>query len=53
MDSGWWVGYVERGKDLYFFATRVSKKRSENHPNFGNCRKEITRKILHQLKVLD
>jgi len=53
IDSGWWVGYVERGEDLYFFATRVSKKRSEIHPNFGNCRKEITRNILHQLKALD
>ena len=53
MDSGWWVGYVERANNLYFFATRVSKKRSENHPKFGNCRKEITRNILQQLKVID
>jgi len=53
MDTGWWVGYVERGKDLYFFATRVSKQRSEIHPNFGNCRKEITRNILKQLKAID
>lgn len=53
IDSGWWVGYVERSDNLYFFATRISKKRSEILPNFGNCRKEITKNILRQLKAID
>jgi beta-lactamase class D len=52
-DVGWWVGYVERKENAFFFATRVSKSRSEINPNFSACRKEITKKILRQLKVID
>jgi beta-lactamase class D len=53
IDSGWWVGYVERKDNSWFFATRVSKKRSTVNPDFSNCRKEITRNILKQLKVIE
>ncbi len=52
-DSGWWVGYVERKDNVYFFATRISKERRTFNPNFGNCRKEITKNILRQLKAID
>jgi beta-lactamase class D len=52
-DSGWWVGYVERTDNVWFFATRISKDRSVPNPSFGNCRKEITRNILRQLKAID
>ncbi|KQS34292.1 penicillin-binding transpeptidase domain-containing protein [Dyadobacter sp. Leaf189] len=48
-DIGWWVGYVERKDNTYFFATRVTKKRSTPNPEFGNCRKTITREVLRQL----
>jgi len=53
MDSGWWVGYVERENNVWFFATRISKKRSEVNPDFSRCRKDITRNILRQLKAID
>lgn len=52
LDSGWWVGYVERKDNLYFFATRVSKPRSVKNPNFGSCRKEITKAFLRQIKAI-
>ena len=52
MDSGWWVGYVERKENVYFFATRVSKPRSVKNPNFGSCRKEITKVFLRQIKAI-
>ncbi|MDX2070220.1 MAG: penicillin-binding transpeptidase domain-containing protein [Haliscomenobacter sp.] len=52
-DIGWWVGYVERKGNLYFFATRITKPRAERHPNFGQCRKDITRTILHQLQAIE
>ena len=52
-DSGWWVGYVERKDNVWFFATRISKDRNVPNPGFGNCRKEITRTILRQLKAID
>lgn len=53
IDIGWWVGYVERSDNVYFFATRIIKKRSTVNPNFGHCRKDITKNILRQLKALD
>ena len=51
-DTGWWVGYVENEDDVYFFATRLIKDRSESNPNFSSCRKEISRKILGDLGAL-
>ena len=50
---GWWVGYVERTDNVYFFATRLRKDRDESNPAFGKCRKEITKTLLAQLNILD
>ena len=52
-DIGWWLGYIERKDNVYFFATRITKKRSVANPNFGDCRKDITKKILRQLKAIE
>jgi beta-lactamase class D len=52
IDSGWWVGYVENKENTYFFATRIAKKRTESNPNFGQCRKTITKTILKQIKAI-
>jgi len=52
-DTGWWVGYVERKENVYFFATRLIKDRKEVNPNFSKCRKEITKTILSQLNILE
>ena len=53
VDIGWWVGYVEKQGKPYFFATRINKNRKTVNPNFGDCRKRITKAILRQLHVLD
>ncbi|AFK03157.1 penicillin-binding protein transpeptidase [Emticicia oligotrophica DSM 17448] len=53
IDSGWWVGYLEKNNNTYFFATRIAKKRSEVNPDFGQCRKTITRKILKQINAIN
>lgn len=52
-DTGWWIGYVERADNTYFFATRVEKKRETQNPRFGECRKEITRSVLRQMKIIE
>jgi beta-lactamase class D len=52
-DTGWWIGYVERKDNVYFFATRLIKNRSTHNPDFGNCRKEITKTVLRQLKMME
>lgn len=52
-DIGWWVGYVTTKNDLYFFATRIIKKRTDANPGFGDCRKTITKSILQQLHAIE
>ncbi|MBT1702538.1 penicillin-binding transpeptidase domain-containing protein [Chryseosolibacter indicus] len=52
-DIGWWVGYVTNKKDVFFFATRIIKKRSDINPEFGNCRKNITKSVLRQLNAIN
>jgi beta-lactamase class D len=51
-DIGWWVGYVEKKDNVYFFATRVQKPIEVTNENFMECRKEITRKVLAELNIL-
>lgn len=46
---GWFVGYVEKGNDVYFFAVNVQSKKPEE--GFVS-RKEITFKILKELGIL-
>ena len=50
--TGWWVGYVDREGNTYFFATRLIKKRSEHNPNFGSCRKSITKTLLKEIGAI-
>lgn len=52
INTGWWVGYVKTQAGVYFFATRLFQDRKFNRPEFGPCRKEITRSILLDLKVI-
>lgn len=52
-DTGWWVGYVERDDNAYFFATRLIKDRATPNPDFGRCRKDITKIVLRQLNILE
>lgn len=46
---GWWVGYVERGSDVYFFATEIDIQKDQDAAK----RKEITRNILKSLKIIE
>lgn len=52
-DIGWWVGYVMRGDNAVFFATRIVKKQNEQHAGFGECRKSITKAVLKQLQIIE
>lgn len=45
-DIGWWIGYVEKDGDVCFFATRLTKPRTDKNPDFSRCRKDLTRKVL-------
>lgn len=52
-DVGWWIGYVEKGDDVFFFVTRIFKKNSFKDPNFGSARKDITKLILQDLGIIE
>ncbi|MBK7704313.1 MAG: class D beta-lactamase [Acidobacteria bacterium] len=46
---GWWVGYVERAGNAYFFATELDIKSDADAPK----RKEITRAILKSMGIIE
>lgn len=46
---GWWVGYVERGNEAYFFAMNIDIKKDED----AAVRKSITKSILREIKVIE
>lgn len=51
MDIGWYIGYIEKDSNLYFFATCVQCTNTAN-PYFAKSRKLITRKILANLGII-
>jgi beta-lactamase class D len=53
INTGWWVGYLETKTGVYFFATRLIQDRKFNRDDFGACRKEITRKVFKELKIIN
>ena len=52
INTGGWVGYIDNKNGVYFFATRLLQNRKINSPDFGSCRKEVTKSILGELKIL-
>lgn len=49
-DIGWYIGYLERDENVYFFATNIESPEAQE--NFGKARKEITLNILKALKII-
>ncbi|PWN60724.1 penicillin-binding transpeptidase domain-containing protein [Chryseobacterium oncorhynchi] len=52
INTGWWVGSIENKQGIYFFATRLLQDRQIKNPNFGACRKQITKTIFKDLNIL-
>lgn len=50
VNIGWYVGYVEKGGNVYFFASNIETKQVKD--NFPQARTEITKKILKELEIL-
>jgi beta-lactamase class D len=44
---GWYVGYLEKGKDVYFFATNIEIR----NPKDPSYRKELTRRCFQDLGI--
>jgi beta-lactamase class D len=52
VDIGWWIGYLQTTENIYFFTTRLTKSIDDKNPNFSKARKEITKKILKEIKAI-
>ncbi|MFC4874822.1 penicillin-binding transpeptidase domain-containing protein [Negadavirga shengliensis] len=52
INTGWWTGYIETKNGTYIFATRLLQDRKLYRPDFGSCRKEITKKIFKDLGII-
>jgi beta-lactamase class D len=50
-NTGWFVGYIEKGDDVYFFATNIESDKQDD--NFASLRIPITKKILKELGIID
>ena len=48
----WYVGYVEKGDNAYYFANCIQSSKMESK-TFGKDRIEITKKILPSLKIIE
>jgi beta-lactamase class D len=53
INTGWWIGYLETPKGVYFFATNLIQEREYNRDDFGACRKDITKNVFKQLKIIN
>lgn len=51
-NNGWFVGYIEMGQQLFFFATNVEPQAQFNMDMFSMIRKEITYKALRQMDII-
>lgn len=52
LDIGWWIGYVEKNEDTWFFATRITRDITSEIPGFSACRKSITGEIFREFGIL-
>lgn len=50
MSIGWYIGYITKGKEVYYFATCIQNATPDE--NFSSARKMITRDILARLNVI-
>lgn len=49
---GWFIGYVETGNNVYFFATNLSKKVTDFAENLGDATM-VTKQILKELNIMN
>lgn len=52
-NNGWFVGYIEIGENVYFFATNISPHEKFNMDMFAKIRSQITIEALIQLNIIN
>ncbi|MCU0435665.1 MAG: class D beta-lactamase [Bacteroidia bacterium] len=51
LQTGWYVGYVETGGKVYFFANLIYTENA-NNPHFADARKALAYRMLREMKVI-
>ena len=51
-DNGWFVGYIETQKKVYFFATNIEPKEHFDMAMFLSMRKEVTYRAFEKMGIL-
>ncbi len=52
-DNGWYIGFVEKGEQLYYFATNIEPKEDFEMKYFAEIRKKITHDALRKMKIME
>ena len=52
-NNGWFVGFVEKEMEVYFFATNIDPKEKFDMNLFSKIRKEITMNALNKMNIID
>ncbi|MEM6298790.1 MAG: penicillin-binding transpeptidase domain-containing protein, partial [Bacteroidota bacterium] len=52
-NNGWFVGYVERDKKVYYFATNVEPEVDFDMSQFPTARKKVTYQALEEMEIIN
>ena len=52
-DNGWIVGYIEKDKKVYFFATNIEPGENFDMDNFRTARINLTKEAFRKVKILE
>lgn len=52
VENGWFVGYLNQGKEKYFFATNLEPEKGFDMKKFAQIRRKITELALSSLEIL-
>ena len=53
-ETGWFVGYIEKGEKIFYFATKIIPNENDMQRNkFSSLRKEVTISALKKLKIIE
>lgn len=52
-NNGWFVGYLEKENNTYFFAVNIDPKESFNMDLFAVIRKDLASKAFRQMRIID
>jgi len=53
LNTGWFVGYIEKDENIYYFATKIRPNEGFDMSKFSSMRKKVTKEALREMKVIN